>query len=70
MDYELEMPAEPPTTVELLSDEEVEATTPPTLDEAELESLHGLETVGATEDALIAYGARVTGGVSSSGIVA
>ena len=48
MDRELEMPAELPTTIELLSDEEVEATVSPTLDEAELESLHGLETASPT----------------------
>ena len=66
MDKELEMLAV--TTVELLSNEEVEATMPSTLDEAKLEFLYGLGTKGAVEDPLAADGARVAGGVSSSGL--
>jgi len=40
------------------------------MDEAELESLHGLETAGVAEDTLAADGTRVVDGVSSSGTVA
>ena len=63
------MPAAPSTT-ELLPEDGIEATTPPTLDVAELESPHGLERVGNAEHLRAAGGARVTSGVDSSGIVA
>ena len=60
------MLVESPTTVELLSDEEIEATTPPTLDDTELGSLHGLETV----ETQAANDIGVVSGVSSLGIIA
>ena len=66
MDKELEISMEPPTTIELLSNKEVEATAPPTLNEAELGSLHALETVGAAEDPPAADDVRVTGNAGSS----
>ena len=61
---------EPPTTIELLSNKEVEATAPPTLNEAELGSLHALETVGAAEDPPAADDARIADGIGSSGAAA
>ena len=42
----------------------------PALDDVELKSLHGLETVGVVEDPLAADGVRVAGGVSSLGTIA
>ena len=63
------MPAEPSTT-ELLSEEVVEATTLPTLDDAELESLHEFKMVGAAEHPLTADGVRIASGVGSLGTAA
>ena len=40
------------------------------MDDAELESSHGLEKVGTTEHPQVADGARVTGNIGSSGAAA
>jgi len=67
MDTTPEMHAGPPTT-ELLPESGTETTTPPTLDDARLSSLHSLEKVDTAEHPQ--EGTRIASGVGSSGTAA
>jgi len=55
-----------PSTAELLPEDGIEATTPPALDGAKLESQHGLKGAGTVEHPLVADGARVASSIGSS----
>jgi len=57
------------STTTLLPEDGIEAMVPLTLDDVGLESSHGLERVDATEHLLSADGARIAGGIGSSGDV-
>ena len=67
MDTAPEMPVGPPTS-ELLPERGTETTAPPTVDNARLMSSHSLERVDTAEHPQTVEGARVAGGVGSSGI--